>query len=101
MSPTRTVLQSIKYKKNWVIVIVPLPVNKIWEVGLSIVYNIWDVVQRLLRGTVLASDLSTHLLDGYKVKMMGKKCPNYTMKEEMHGHYAKIGKKHRQLSNPS
>ena len=33
--------------------------------------------------TVLPSDPCTRLLDGYNVKMTGKNCPNYTMKEEM------------------
>ena len=34
--------------------------------------------------TVLASDPYTRLLDGYKVKMTGKNCLNYTIKEEMY-----------------
>ena len=37
-----------------------------------------------IRLTVLASDPCTRFLDGYKVKMTGKNCPNYTKKEEMH-----------------
>ena len=38
-----------------------------------------------LTPTVLASDPSTRLLGRYKVKKTGKNCPNYTIKEEMHG----------------
>ena len=34
---------------------------------------------------VLASDPYFRFLDGYKVKMTGKNCPNYIIKEEMHG----------------
>ena len=35
------------------------------------------------------TDLCTRLLDGYKVKMAGKNCPYYTIKEEMHGQLCK------------
>ena len=49
-----------------------------------------------------ASDPCTRLLDGYKVKMTGKNCPNYTIKEEMHGQLCKNWGKNTdmQLSNP-
>ena len=39
-------------------------------------------------------------LDGYKIKMTGKNCPNYTIKEEM-AVMQKLEKTHLQLSNPS
>ena len=53
------------------------------------------------RGTVLASDPCTRLLDGHEVKIMGTFFQNYTIKEEMHGQLCKNWKKHGQLSNPS
>ena len=42
--------------------------------------------------TVLASNQCTRLLDGYKVEMAGKNCPNYTInmiKEKIHGQLCK------------
>ena len=43
---------------------------------------------------MLASDKRTRLLDGYEVKMTDKNCPNYTIKEEMHGQLCKNWEKH-------
>ena len=34
---------------------------------------------------VSAGDSCTCLFDGYEVKKTGKNCPNYSIKEEMHG----------------
>ena len=39
--------------------------------------------------TVLAIHPSTRFLDGYKVKMTGKNCQNYTIGEEMYGQLCK------------
>ena len=44
---------------------------------------------QVLWPTVLASNLCTRHLDGYKVKMMGRNCLNYTIKEKMHGQLCK------------
>ena len=38
---------------------------------------------------MLASDPCIRLLDEYKVKMTGKNCPNYNIKEKMHGQLCK------------
>ena len=54
-----------------------------------------------VRSTVLASDLCIRLLDGYKVKMTAKNCPNYTMKEENARAVMPKLEKGGQLSNPS
>ena len=43
---------------------------------------------------MLARDPCTRLLDGYKVKMTGKNCPNYTIKDEM---YAQLCKKYKKI----
>ena len=50
---------------------------------------------------MLASDLCTHLLDGYKVKMTGKNYQDYTTKENTRAVMQKFEKKGGQLSNPS
>ena len=42
-----------------------------------------------IHNTVLAGDPCTCLLDRYKIKRTGKNCPNYTIREEMHGQLCK------------
>ena len=52
-------------------------------------------LEDLFLTTVLASNPCTRRLDGYKVKMTGKNCPNYTIKEEVHGQLYKNWEKTR------
>ena len=53
------------------------------------------VVSPLSAEPVLANDPCTRLLDGNEVKLTGKNCPNYTIKEKMHGQLCKNWRKKR------